>query len=77
MAARATLVNKFTALGALIFAKKKKKKKKKKKTPPQQSPATEHRNLFTALFTETGFSQTAKHLNGEITARTRPQAQKQ
>jgi hypothetical protein len=60
--------------------KKKEEEEGKKKTPRHnnhQQQSTETSSLITALFTETGFSQTAKHLNGEITARTRPQAQKQ
>jgi hypothetical protein len=73
------LVKRFTALGALIFAKQKKKKEEKKKSrhDNHQQQSTETSSLITAPFTETGFSQTAKHLNEEITAHTRTQAQKQ
>jgi hypothetical protein len=57
--------------------KKEEEEEKKSRYNKHQQQSTETTSLITALFTETGFNQIAKHLNEEITAHTRTQAQKQ
>jgi hypothetical protein len=51
--------------------KEEEEEKKKSRHNNHQQQSTETSSLITALFTETVFNQIAKHLNEEITARTR------